>query len=79
MANEDTWQLKLEFNFRVDLIWVGLILIWVDFFYWVGLIFWIGLLLNGYAMSYLVVNEKNISRQLKIVDVIILLTTYTPS
>jgi hypothetical protein len=45
---------ELEFNFWVNLIWVG----WVNFnlggfFYldWVNF-FWVGLFLNGYAMSY---------------------------
>ena len=53
---------ELEFNFRVNLIWVGWVnLIWVGwvnfnlggFFYldWVNF-FWIGLFLNGYVMSY---------------------------
>ncbi len=46
---------ELEFNFRVNLIWVG----WVNFnlggffFIWIGLIFfWVRLFLNGYVMSY---------------------------
>ena len=47
---------KLEFNFRVNLIWVG----WVNFnlggffFIWIELIFffWVGLFLNGCALSY---------------------------
>ena len=37
---------ELEFNFRVNLIWVGFFYLnWVNFF-------WIGLFLNGCAMSY---------------------------
>jgi hypothetical protein len=38
---------ELEFNFKVNLIWVGFYL-----FIWIELIFWIRLFLNEYAMSY---------------------------
>ena len=47
---------RLYFNLRVDLIWVGLILIRVGFFFFFlfgRLIFWIELLLNEYDMSFL--------------------------
>ena len=54
--NFDGNESELEFNFRVNLIWVG----WVNFnlggffFYldWV-IFFWVGLFLNGYVISYL--------------------------
>ena len=45
---------ELEFNFRVNLIWVG----WVNFnlggffFIWIRLIFFFWLFLKRYAMSY---------------------------
>ena len=47
-------EITLESNLRVNLIWVGwVILIWVCFFYldWVNF-FWVRLFLNGYVMSY---------------------------
>jgi hypothetical protein len=60
---------ELEFNFRVNLIWVR----WVNFnlgvfflIIWIWLIFWVGLFLNGYTMSYPSFHSKKEKEKLQV-------------